>query len=63
VLPDVDAEEAMSIGNVLRKNVDSLELGLSLHVGVATAHPNQATSRITLLAQVKEALLRAKQLL
>ena len=63
LLPEVNAEEATSIGDALRKNVDSLELGLSLHVGVATAHPNQATSRVTLLALVKEALLRAKQAL
>jgi diguanylate cyclase (GGDEF)-like protein len=61
MLPEVGKEQAASLSHALRKNIESLELGLSLHIGVATAQPNQATSRITLLALVKEALLRAKR--
>ncbi|MGH7230897.1 MAG: GGDEF domain-containing response regulator [Nitrospiraceae bacterium] len=60
LLPELGAEEANSISDALRKNVESLELALLLHVGVATADAPATTSRLALLAQAKEALLRAK---
>lgn len=60
MLPELGAEQAMSAKDALRTHLEHLELGLCLQFGVATAHPNEATSRMTLLALAKEALAHSK---
>lgn len=54
------AEEATPMANHLHKTIEALDLGPTVAVGVATAYPNEGTSRAALLTSAKDALPNRK---
>ncbi|MGH7148434.1 MAG: GGDEF domain-containing protein, partial [Nitrospiraceae bacterium] len=54
------AEDAKSRVNHLHKTIEALDLGLTVVVGVATAYPNDGTSRATLLTSARNAVSNRK---
>lgn len=61
MLPGMGEEDTTHLAELLRKTIEALDLGITLVLGVATGHPNEFTSRVTLLASAKEALIKNKQ--
>ena len=54
------AEEAKPMANHLHKTIEALDLGPIVTVGVATAYPNEGTSRTDLLTSAKNAVPNRK---
>lgn len=54
------AEDANSRVNHLHKTIEALDLGLTVVLGVATAYPNDSTSRASLLTSAKNAVFNRK---
>ena len=54
------AEDATSMADLLHRTIEALDLGPTVAVGVATAYPNEATSRGTLLTSAKDAVPNRK---
>jgi diguanylate cyclase (GGDEF)-like protein len=54
------AEDAKPMSDHLHKTIEALDLGPTVAVGVATAYPNEGTSRGALLTSAKNAVLNRK---
>lgn len=54
------AEDAKPMADHLQKTIEALDLGPTVAIGVATAHPPQGTSHTALLTSAKNAILNRK---
>jgi diguanylate cyclase (GGDEF)-like protein len=61
VLPGTGAEGALQVAETLRARIESLEIGVTISLGVATMQPEQQNSPADLIAAADEALFQAKQ--
>ncbi|MER3422307.1 MAG: diguanylate cyclase response regulator [Nitrospiraceae bacterium] len=60
-LPETPAEGAVLVAETLRAKVESLGMGMTISLGVATVLPNQNSSPADLLSAADQALLQAKR--
>ncbi|MGH7231951.1 MAG: GGDEF domain-containing response regulator [Nitrospiraceae bacterium] len=60
-LPGTPAEGAARVAEAIRQNVEALEIGVTLSLGVATMFPDLNALPETLIAAADEALFQAKQ--
>jgi len=54
------AEEAMPMADHLHKTIETLDLSLTVAIGVATTYPNEGTSRAALLTSAKNSVANRK---
>ncbi len=60
LLSGTGAEDAKPMADQLQKTIEALDLGPTVAIGVATAHPPQGTSHTALLTSAKNAILNRK---
>lgn len=60
-LPGTPPEGAALVAEAIRRNVEALEIGVTLSLGVATIFPTPSVPPETLIAAADEALFQAKQ--
>jgi diguanylate cyclase (GGDEF)-like protein len=60
-LPEITAQTATRLGDTLRTHIQSLDVGLTITLGVATVAVEQNNSTTTLMKAADRALAHAKQ--